>query len=116
MFCSKCGNELSDNSKFCEKCGTEQMIQTDLLPKSESQEKSSESSTINSAEMQSDKEINKESGPLSNILTFIFAIAIIWLMITGVQWLFSALGAPSNQGNGTGTQATDRVDADHMFR
>lgn len=116
MFCKNCGNEMKDGVKFCGKCGAEQTIQNDLLSKSETQEGTSESSRMNSEGIQSDKETKKESSLLTNILAIIFAIVIIWLMITGVQWLFLALGAPSDKKDGTGIQATDPIDADYLFQ
>ncbi|MCX6743582.1 MAG: zinc ribbon domain-containing protein, partial [Candidatus Parcubacteria bacterium] len=30
MFCSKCGNELSESSKFCSKCGFQLFLDTKI--------------------------------------------------------------------------------------
>ena len=31
MYCPKCGNQISDNSKFCIKCGTKIMIEKEKV-------------------------------------------------------------------------------------
>ena len=107
MFCPKCGAELQNEVKFCPKCGVE--MTNGII------------TTENTAEIEEsvpqDKENpEKKSSILSNIISIIVVIVFLWILISGVKWVFSSLhSAFTDNNNGTGTQASDDMDANDLI-
>ena len=103
MFCKNCGNEIKDEVKFCSKCGTEQVIHTDFPEKSDNE-------TI-----ENNTNAKNKPGIISYILAIVIIIALIWVVITGVRWVFSTVGSWLDGKDGTGKQSSERTDARDMI-
>lgn len=103
MFCKNCGNELKDGTSFCSECGAKvENLKSEL----------SAAGTV-----AKDDKSEKKTNVIGCIIAIIIAIVMIWLIITGVNWAFSAVKSLFGEENGnyTGKQDMDRIGANTLL-
>lgn len=118
MFCKNCGSEMLDGVKFCSKCGTEQVYPNNMTyqPNNKVMENGGQIKNYENANPFQNKENSKNKpGIISYILVIAIVIAILWAAIAGVRWAFSTVGSWLDEKDGTGKQASERIDARDMI-
>ncbi|MCM1008779.1 MAG: zinc-ribbon domain-containing protein [Ruminococcus flavefaciens] len=108
MFCKNCGNEVKDGVKFCSKCGVEQTLYTDLPEKVDNETIKNDANVVS---LDNGTAVKKKSGIISGILAIVIVIVFILAAIAGVRWVFSTVGFWFDNKDGTGKQASERIDA-----
>ncbi len=82
MFCNNCGNQLSDDAKFCNKCGASQNT---------SAPDTSSDANRNPVPAGQSNAPKHKSGLFAGVLKLAAAIALIWLLVKAVLWIFPNL-------------------------
>ena len=99
MFCNNCGKELKEGTVFCSECGANvENLKPEL----------SVDGTV-----AKDNKSEKKTNVIACIIAIIIVIVMIWLIITGVNWVFSTAKSllDKENKNYTGKQDIDTIGA-----
>jgi len=81
FYCSNCGKELEDGTRYCSTCGFDTMAQG-------SGNKSSSASSVNDTLNNSFGGIDGASGGMGGTLTIIFVLGLIWVLISALYGIY----------------------------
>lgn len=101
MFCSKCGNQVSDNQKFCNKCGSS-LTQEDQFCKNcgatvNAQDNGGQFNNSNNGSMN----YNQQGGSNNNVKYIVFGVVAI-VALFAVMKIFGSNGSVKNNNTNNG--------------
>lgn len=98
MFCSNCGKQIPDNTKFCNFCGAQQQIieNTDSAPKT----------TVNQPEIADTPAQQPKKAPKKKANIFIVLAVVLCAFIIGKFVIAPSMVSDSGKNNGTGNQGS----------
>ena len=98
MFCSNCGKQIPDNTKFCNYCGAQQQIieNTDSAPKT----------TVNQPEIADTPTQQPKKAPKKKANIFIVLAVVLFASLIGKFVIAPLLVSDSGKNNGVGNQVS----------
>ena len=98
MFCSNCGKQIPDNTKFCNYCGAQQQIveNTESAPKT----------TVNQPEIADTPTQQPKKAPKKKANIFIVLAVVLFASLIGKFVIAPSLVSDSGKNNGVGNQVS----------